>query len=133
MIKMTFSIKDFPFDLNQSYSLVAGVEGEFSIVSDDGVCFCESGILLLELSQKMESWVAEVGFNDAANFYYSSMDFEEEPILAFNYDAYKNLYHIESVWDVSELSVSKVELVNACKIFINELHGAVQKKVNEKE
>lgn len=126
MINMTFSIEDFPSDWSQSYSLVAGVEGEFSVERDDRVFFREQGILLLELSQEMESWIAEVDFDGTANFYYTSMDFEEEPILAFSYDLSKGLYHLESVWSVSELFVSKDELVNACKFFINKLSSEVQ-------
>lgn len=133
MINMMFSIEDFPSDLSQSYSLVAGVEGEFSVVSGDRVFFREPGILLLELSQQMESWIAEVDLSDSANFYYASMDFEEEPILAFSYDASKGSYHLESVWSVGEISANKNELVNACKIFINELNSAIQKKIKEKE
>lgn len=81
---------------------------------------------MLELSQKMESWIAEVDSNDTANFYYTSMDFEEEPVLAFSYELSKGLYHLESVWGVSGIFVSKDELVNACKFFINKLSSEVQ-------
>lgn len=126
MINITFKIDEFPVDRSQPYSLVTGIEGLLSIVSNGDVFFQESGILLLELSNALESWLQKINSDENASFYYASMDFEEEPIVAFDYRDDEELYKLRSVWGVGNVEVPRNELVNASKLFINELNASIQ-------
>lgn len=131
MISIKFEIEEFPSDRSQSYSMVAGVEGTLSIVNDKAVIFKESGILLLELSQSLKSWLDKVDAGDDVDFYYTSMDFEEEPILAFAYSPSKRLYEIDSVWIRSQSFVSQGELVESSKHFLHDLNLTIQEKLGK--
>ena len=133
MIEIKFFIKEFPSDLSKSYSLDAYTEGDLSIHVNGEIAFDEEGILLVELSEKLDSWIVRLDVESdlVSDFYYASMDFEEEPILAFNYNVDEQIFRIESVWSKGKTAVKKGELVNACKIFINQLNGAVQEKIKE--
>lgn len=129
MINITFNIDEFPLDRSQPYSLVAGVEGKLIIVNDEHILFQEPGILLLEFSNALESWLNKIGADDNADFYYASMDFEEEPIVAFEYKHNESVYRFASVWGMNDGDVARNELVNASKLFINELNSEIQKQL----
>ena len=131
MIKIEFFIKEFPKDLSRSYALDAYTEGVLTIHVNGKIVFDENGILLVELSNKLEPWVTQIDLDPDSehNFYYASMDEEEEPVLAFNYDATDKSYRISSIWSSSESAVKKDELLSACKKYISELRCAVQERI----
>ncbi|PIE40579.1 MAG: hypothetical protein CSA49_07765 [Gammaproteobacteria bacterium] len=125
MIEIKFKIEELPSDQSQPYSLVAGVEGVLTVVNDGETVFEEPGILLLELSQALTKWVDEVSSGKDVDFYYASMDFEEEPILTFTCSDTDSQYEVKSVWIKSESSSNRSELIAASKSYVKDLDIAI--------
>lgn len=109
--------------------MIAGVEGRLSIEIDGIIFFQEPGILLLELAEALIPWIQGVNFDGEADFYYASMDFEEEPIVSFNYKKNAEVYKLGSVWGSGDFDVRKGDLVNAAMLFISELKVSIDKRL----
>jgi len=132
MMKINFSVDEFPNDLSESYSLMAYTEGTLKISVDEEILFKESGILLIELFTSLHKWLNTLDDYNQLDFYYESMDFEEKPILAFDYIQDLDKYEIKSVWSYSKAYVTLEEITNACIIFFNDLQNELLKKYDFK-
>lgn len=104
------------------WKMLADVEGNLTITLGKNIFFNKEYILLLELAVALIRWVNKIKSGEIANFHYESMDYEDEPILAFiiNDDQTWRLY---SVWETFTNSshISSEELLQATKKFIAEL------------
>ena len=131
MMKINFSIDEFPNDLSESYSLTAYTEGTLKISVNGEIILDEPDILLIEFCTSLHKWLNILDDNQL-DFYYASMDFEEEPILSFSYIQNLDKYEIKSVWGHSTGYVTLKEITNACTIFFNDLKNELLKKYDFK-
>ena len=131
MMKINFSIDEFPNDLSESYSLTAYTEGTLKISVNGEIILDEPDILLIEFCTSLHKWLNILDDNQL-DFYYASMDFEEEPILSFSYIQNLDKYEIKSVWGHSTAYVTLKEITNACTIFFNDLKNELLKKYDFK-
>lgn len=132
MIKIDFSVDGFPNDLSESYSLTAYTEGTLKISVDEEIIFDEPGILLIELFTSLHKWLSLLDDNNQLDYYYESMDFEEKPILAFDYIHKLDKYEIKSVWGHLTAYVTLEEITNACTIFFSDLKNELLTKYDFK-
>ena len=80
----------------------AYLEGTLRIIVGDTRFFEDIGILLIEFAEVAHRWLLECR-REPCSLYYVSMDFEEEPILAFCYDVATETFALQSVWAEAEL------------------------------
>ncbi len=117
-----FSIEHVPEEKG-GYNLSAYTEGTLKVVLD-GVTFLNStGILLVEFAIVLSKWIRALGHsNGMTELYYSSMDFEEEPIFALRVGKEKNYYLPEAVWSEGEaLKILPEEAISAANRYLSEL------------
>ena len=98
---------------------VAEVEGKLAIFINNRLFFCENHILLLELAIFLNKWLKNINRDLIIEFYYESMNYEDQPILKF-YNLKHNKWHLYSVWQ----EFSYTETIN-----LIELKRAVEKYV----
>ncbi|MDZ4869819.1 MAG: hypothetical protein SGI91_21045 [Alphaproteobacteria bacterium] len=85
-------------------------------------------ILILEFAAEVERWLSTANGGAGATFYYSSMDEEEEPLLAFVGDG-SGRYVLKSCWSsVEARPVSHDEVVEAFSVFIAGLSDELIRK-----
>ena len=107
-MKFIYKVEELPKS-NEQYRVATDIEGSLSIVSDfDDILFEAEGILLVELAIFFKKWLNESIDKD---FYYASMDFEEEPILAFNIKS-NDVCSFHSVWQKPSASSDSIPLTN---------------------
>jgi len=93
-MKFKFQIKELPKG-SESYRKATDIEGNLSIViRNNEILFDADGILLVEFAIFCKKWLDE---NIVKDFYYASMDFEEEPIIAFDVQQ-SDTCRFHSVW-----------------------------------
>lgn len=99
--------------------MLADVEGNFKITIESRIFFDEEYILLLELAVKLIKWINKIESGELVDFYYESMDYEDEPILAFKVNT-DSTWHVYSVWQTFNDSshISLEELIQSAKAFI---------------
>jgi hypothetical protein len=104
----SYEIKELPRG-TEAYRIATDIEGRLLVTSDSGDILLDAeGILLVELAIFCRKWLNE---DIKKDFYYSSMDFEEEPILAFKVKP-DNSCSFLSVWQSSvadDTSLSEVK------------------------
>lgn len=125
-MKLEYKIDIFPY-YTHSYHLMAYTEGVLRLVTKYGVFLDADGILLVELATCLKRWIYEL--RDAqVDFYYRSMDFEEEPILAFVYEDQTDSFILESVWsDKSGIERAPYdEVIDSVDKYLAELHEQLQ-------
>ena len=96
MMEFKYVIQEVP-DSFADYRLYAYVEGDLRVVIDDEVVVGVEGALLVEFALVLHRWLWGAGASDA-DLYYASMDFEEEPVLAFRRAAEGSGYFVDSAW-----------------------------------
>jgi hypothetical protein len=102
MIKFLFKINEFPGDLSWDYALHAGVEGDMSIEINGVVVFEAEEFLFMELYFELQKWIESESDSNRGDFYFKSMDEEEEPIVAFVKDSSRDFYIFNSIWKKNE-------------------------------
>jgi len=110
---------------NGSRKLIATIEGELIIRTQDVVVFQED-VLLLEFTLALQAWINQILTGENTNFSYQTMDFDEGPILAFIYIE-GNSWRITSIWarnespmiDIMSLIVASEEFM---QFFSNSLY-----------
>lgn len=110
--------------------LFSEIEAHLIISIKNEIFFSENGILLLELAKELKDWIN----NHRKNFYYKSMDYEEEPILFFK-EKDSTHWAIGSVW-VEKMSsdIELFDLINGCENFIEKLtYDLKLNKINIRE
>lgn len=102
--------------------MLADVEGNLKITIEERIFFDEKYILLLELAIMLIKWINKIESGEIVDFYYESMDYEDQPILYFkeNVNLTWNLY---SVWQNfnGNSCVSLEELIQCTTTFITHL------------
>ena len=99
--------------------MATDIEGYISIISEKGeIIFEAEGVLLVELAIFCKKWLDD---NTNANFCYSSMDFEESPILAFYVNSHET-YYFSSVWRKSTVdNIPLSEIKSSMREYIEDL------------
>lgn len=126
-MRIGFRVEDLPRG-PEPYRVATDIGGELSVASDDGsVVFGADGIPLVEFAIFCKKWLRETKRED---FYYASMDFEEEPIIAIRIQD-SGLCLFESVWiDGSVGSMPLMEVRQAMIKYIEELTDELADKHN---
>lgn len=127
-IKIVFNIVDVPSSL-EGAKTVADVEGNLTVYVNDKIFLNEENILLLELAIILNKWLRYIKNNEFRNFYYESMNYEDQPILEFAINKEKK-YSVYSVWQEfkNDDFFDLIELVKAASNYITELKHALQQK-----
>ena len=83
MNKIEFTLTNFP-DRTSGYHPIAYTEGKLTFF-DKNNCkiFQLEGVLLIEFALIIKKWMLLIDKGIIESFIYNSMDFEEEPVLAF--------------------------------------------------
>ncbi|KID56175.1 hypothetical protein JF50_18020 [Pseudoalteromonas luteoviolacea] len=117
-MKFSYQVEELPKG-NEPYRVATDIEGYLSVVSNSGdVLFEADGILLVELAIFCKKWLSE---NTNTDFYYASMDFEEEPILAFSVKS-NDICSFSSVWQKSPMdSIPLSEIKSSMSGYIEDL------------
>jgi len=122
MINIDFTLLKIPSG-NERYRLLCDTEGKLVISNEDGFIFSHDGILLAEFARVLGKWLENNNNQIETDFVYNSMDFEEEPILAFRQSTSGKLIVESSLVPLPVgLSVQSDELIEASKIFLKKLH-----------
>ncbi|TWH39596.1 hypothetical protein CAL7102_08844 [Dulcicalothrix desertica PCC 7102] len=111
--------------------MLADVEGDLKITLGEKFFFDEEYILLLELAITLIKWINKIESGEIVDFYYESMDYEDEPILAFKVNT-DSTWHLFSVWqnfnDSSHIFLE--ELIQSTKAFITHLAAHLTTNLN---
>ncbi|WP_437731977.1 DUF7878 domain-containing protein [Sorangium sp. So ce1335] len=119
-MRFLYEIKSFP-DKVEGYNLIAYTEGTLRLIVGSTAFIDADGILLVEFAVVLKKWLLSIG-NGPVDLYYSSMDFDEEPVLALRYNAVADEFLPESVWAKSDpLPISRGEAKSAADAYLAEL------------
>lgn len=97
MIRFDYNIETFPEETN-GYHVPAYTEGTLDVWLNDSRFLHAEGILLVEFAIFLEKWLRKIRAGETSNLHYASMDFEEEPIFALDYDADAQAFFPSAVW-----------------------------------
>lgn len=122
-MKFNYQVKELPKG-DESYHLATDIEGHLSVASNSGdILFEADGILLVELAIFCKKWLSE---NANTDFYYVSMDFEEEPILAFSVKS-DDIFSFSSVWQKTPMdSIPLSEIKSSMRDYIEDLKASLK-------
>ncbi len=122
--KIDFKIIEGP-EYPLTHKALSETEGELLISAGSNVLFKEQGILLAEFASELNRWLANR--DRKADFIYSSMDYEEAPILKF--EDLEDEITIFSGWSGTRISVpvlvDRASVIAAAKLFLGKLEGAI--------
>lgn len=119
-MKFEYKITNLPVKTN-GYNLTAYTEGGLRLFAGTSKILDVSGILLVELAIVIHKWLKGL-VSGPVDFYYASMDFEEEPIIAFYYDTDIDRFRFDSVWSNAIVSpFSPRDVVSAARIYLSQL------------
>ncbi len=125
MIDINFKIIILPSG-TERYRLIADTEGELTISKMGQLIFAHEEILLVEFARVLGEWLKINNENINRDFIYNSMDFEEEPVLAFRRQKAGNLLIESALLEMSRNIIIKPdELIEASKIFLQDLHDSL--------
>ncbi len=129
-LKINFTIINVPTVFEGSKAQ-ADVEGKLKIYIDKELFFDEENILLLELAISLNDWAKKIKQNEINNFYYESMDYEDEPILAF-VNEQEDIWNLRFVWEVfpSKSEIKLTVLTEITQHYINKLKCELKKFFN---
>jgi hypothetical protein len=113
MIRFIADINKFPNDLSWDYALESGVEGDFAIEIDNKDVFKTNEFLILEFFFDFHKWICDYKTSNLSDYYFVSMDEEEEPIVAFYKNKDTGLYDFDSVWKLADGSATIEEIYSA--------------------
>lgn len=124
-MKLYFKIEKLPSSSEQ-YRLATDIEGSLKLVTKHGkILFDAEGILLIELAIFCRRWLEQ---KEKESFYYASMDFEEEPILAFNIES-AEYCSFSSVWEnFSKENIPICEVKDSMNDYIQRLKDNLKEK-----
>jgi hypothetical protein len=128
-MNIEYELWTFPSDTH-GYNVVAYAEGSISVFVGGVVFLSASDVLLVELAVALYRWLEEV-HRTSTDFFYSSMNYEDEPILAFRYDKTHDAYQLISVW--SSMGVDLVpsgDVSGAVAAFLSQLRNELASKYN---
>lgn len=126
-MRFQYDITTFPPETG-GYNLTAYTEGVLRLIVDTSVFLEVDGILLVELAIVLHKWLRAFA-SGPVDFYYASMDFEEEPILAFRYDASEDRFRLESVWSDSDAGpLPREEVISAAQEYLSQLRDELRRE-----
>ncbi|MEP3475822.1 MAG: hypothetical protein ABJN57_06365 [Hyphomicrobiales bacterium] len=121
-MKIDFKITTLPQG-PESYQLIANTEGQLIIYDEEKILFSQDGILLVEFARILSEWLQNYESNLKKDFFYSSMDFEEEPVLAFYHTSNSNFKIASNLLEVSiKEEFDEMDLKIAAKNFLKQLY-----------
>lgn len=97
MIRFDYKIETFP-EKSDRISATAYTEGPLDVWLNDSRFLHAEGILLVEFAIFLEKWLRNIRTGDTSNLHYVSMDFEEDPIFALEYDADAKAFFPAAAW-----------------------------------
>lgn len=109
-LKMSYKIHSIPRVISQSYELACLTEGNLCVEVDGDVLFDEDGILIIEFGMQLRSWIASLKGGEEIDFNYTSMDFEEDPVLRFGLYS-PGVVELSSVWQKGSSPALRIEVV----------------------
>ncbi|MCQ0093534.1 hypothetical protein [Roseovarius sp. M141] len=122
MIHISFNVSSLLVG-TERYRLITDTEGELTIFSSGKLVFSHDGILLVEFARCLSAWVAAERQRSGQEFFYSSMDFEEEPVLAFKHGEAGGLIIVSALVEVPrDITLMSSDLIRASKNFLHELY-----------
>lgn len=125
-MRFAYEISSFPREV-EGYNLISYTEGTITLFFGPVVYLNATGVLLVELAVVLYKWLL-ASRGRPANLYYASMDFEEEPILALNYDTVHDCFWPESVWAEATVDpVSPTEARDAAETYLKELREELER------
>jgi len=126
-MKLEYEITTFPNETD-GYKLASFTEGVLRVRVGSSVFLDVSGILLVEFAIVLDKWLRRAVFSPT-DFYYASMDFEEEPVLAFCYDSRLDRFRLESVWSEADVgSIASVDVVAAGRHYLAQLRDELKRE-----
>ncbi|WP_349970774.1 hypothetical protein [Pseudomonas caspiana] len=125
-MKINFKILSFPTRLD-GRSIFVGTEGEVSFSHDGADILVVENCLLVELAVFFARWLRAIEHGSIEDFYYVSMDEEEEPIFAMSYDVDSSFYQVRSCWLETSVDyrVSVGSAARGAKDYLEELQSRV--------
>lgn len=110
------------------YRVVTDVTGRVTLTID-GVSFVTlEDILILEFAYFVKNWLDDFDLGGWSDFFYKSMDEEEEPLLAL-YGRRDGTYTLESCWSARPVRpIESPEAVTAFRAFLIELKNHLWEK-----
>ena len=128
MIKYTFVIDKFPKKITGLSDLECFTESEQFSISVDGLeVFNEPEFFVCELFSALHRWLID-NPNGESDFYFTSMDYEEEPVVAFSNDEVSGKYRFESELKLADATVSFQDIVDSYQQFKTDLSAQLLKK-----
>lgn len=129
MIEYVFSVERVPDEVTGPSSLTGFIEGGFSIYVNGNKVFEEPEFLIYEFFKALDSWVKGQKLT-GDNFYFASMDYEEEPVVAFNYDAELVQYNFDSVFKLGEAVFDIDDIIESHAVFAANLREQLENRFN---
>ena len=121
MIEIKAIISKLP-DSKERYRLIADTEGSLEIAHDNAVVFAQDNVLLVEFARVLGDWLLAQSKDQFSEFVYCSMDFEEEPVLAFRISDDTNLTLESALLDDSRPFVFlRNDMIVAARLFLTRL------------
>ncbi|AFZ38003.1 hypothetical protein Sta7437_4541 (plasmid) [Stanieria cyanosphaera PCC 7437] len=129
-LEIVFNIVSVPFCL-EGAKTVADIEGNLIVYIKKRIFLKEEDILLLEFAIILNRWLQNIQNHEIKNFYYESMNYEEQPILEFvKIDEKK--WNLQSVWEEfkNDEYVDFNELLTAATNYITKLKHELKQEFN---
>lgn len=121
MIVFEFKIVDLPKS-PERYRLLTDTSGALALKLNGFEVFFHDSILLAEFARTLSEWITGVELGEKEDFKYRSMDFEEEPILAFEWEKDNKISLRSEVYMIDRgIRISPTCLVPAARDFLDEL------------
>lgn len=127
MICYQFDINKFPEIITGPSSLTGFIEcKKFSIFIDELEVFSEPEFFVYEFFSALHSWSNDP--DKETSFYFSSMDYEEEPVIAYRYDEKSEKYNFESELKRGDATVTYQDILDSYQRFKKELRDQLWEK-----
>lgn len=104
MMEIKFDIQQVPAETH-GYNVGVYTEGPIEILHAGSSLGPVGDVPLVELAIALDAWLHDSQDNPE-DFYYASMNFEEEPLVAFTYDSASESYTVNSA--LSEAAIAHV-------------------------
>ncbi|MBC7213561.1 MAG: hypothetical protein H5U33_27350 [Pseudomonas sp.] len=129
-MKIDFELLTLPDDMS-GYNAAAFTEGRLRIEVQGRVFLQVEYCLLLELANVMTQWLKAVATRGAQDFYYASMDEEEEPIIALRYCRARSVFSLGSCWAVCEHGpeVTLEQAIECFERYVHDLRQAIDNRL----
>lgn len=108
--------------LQKNNKLLADIEGKLKIHIGEILFFEDEYLLLLEFAVDLQKWLNNINNGNYEDFTYTTMDYDEGPILEFK-KTNKKSWYINSVWSSLQngLEVELNQLIESAKLFLIEI------------